>query len=101
MKKVFTTIVSLLLGGVAGFTITFAIMKGKDQVREAWDHPVNLILYIVLAMILTLLVIVLVFIRKIKTVNSQTFEGEQEDLMEYLLQLLQHLPFVANDIQLL
>ena len=102
MKKMFTTIVSLLLGGVAGFTITYAIMMGKDQGREAWDNPVNLILYIVLAMILTLLVIVLVFIKNIKIVNSQTFDGEQEDLMEeYKYKKVADLGIAANISQVL
>lgn len=97
MKKVFTTIVSLLVGGVAGFTITLAIMMGKDQVQEAWYHPVNLILTIVLVIILTLLVIGLVFIGKIKTVNSQTFDGEQEDLMdEYKYKKVADLNIAAN-----
>ncbi|MER2261961.1 MAG: DUF3169 family protein [Psychrobacillus sp.] len=97
MKKVFTTIVSLSVGGVAGFTITLAIMMGKDQVQGAWYHPVNLILYIVLVIILTLLVIGLVFIGKIKTVNSQTFGGEQEDLMdEYKYKKVADLNIAAN-----
>lgn len=97
MKKVFTAIISLLVGGVAGFTITFAIMMGKDQVREAWNHPVNLILYIVLAMIVALLAIGLLFIGKIRTLNSQTFDGEQEDLMEeYKYKKVADLNIAAN-----
>lgn len=97
MKKVFTAIISLLVGGVAGFTITFAIMMGKDQVREAWNHPVNLILYIVLAMIVALLAIGLLFIGKIRTLNSQTFDGEQEELMEeYKYKKVADLNIAAN-----
>lgn len=82
MKKVFTTIISLLLGGLAGFTITLAIMMGKNKIDEAWAQPVNILLYIVLAILLILLVTSLLLIKKLKKVNAQKFVGEQEDLME-------------------
>ena len=82
MKKVFTTIISLLLGGLAGFTITLAIMMDKNKIDEAWAQPVNILLYIVLAILLILLVTSLLLIKKLKKVNAQKFVGEQEDLME-------------------
>lgn len=82
MKKVFTTIISLLLGGLTGFTITLAIMMGKDGETVAWSQPVNIVLYIILVIILALLVTGLLFIQKLKKVNVQTYDGEQEDLME-------------------
>lgn len=82
MKKVITTIISLLLGGLTGFTITLAIMMGKNKIDEAWAQPVNILLYIVLAILFILLVTSLLLIKKLKKVNAQKFVGEQEDLME-------------------
>ena len=82
MKKVITTIVSLLLGGLTGFTITLAIMMGKNKIDEAWAQPVSILLYIVLASLFILLVTSLLLIKKLKKVNAQKFVGEQEDLME-------------------